>query len=660
MNQLHLKTKQQLMKNEHDFISKLERYEEKNQYKIPRKTLINNENNNNTTKNSNNNDDEKKKGNEKNQKIDLESTNTDYEQETQDFLEEDEPEEDPQINGLYQKYINKITALIEEQIPKLWLFASSHAENKTGNKAENNVLVVASKLLDDVLEKFAIQIRELFFPKNADQMMIFKKIFQLRFALRESIITLKRALRKVKQASIPGRTGMIFSNLVEELVSKFVASLSEFNIFQCSRLYYRETWERDQTHIKAQDMFVTNLPRIFHQKVSHLLDDIKGVIDGNNDDSVDQLGEAVIEMCYGFIDSMHALSMRSKQRSMDLVNTEKTDNDPVNSIEMESLIQENRKPLSIENETNIYALPFFKIPFELLAGFEYGKLSTLSKSLTPLVSFYSENESLPQLAIGDESKNILSRESTSSLGAEIQEKDTDSQSLMRTNTGDSNKQLLILISNLKYSKDVVFPAISQEINSMFRIQNSFERGFSAVSKLATYLESEIKSRYTAQKTKIINRICKKGILFSGFDPAHFPSPSNIRSYVMELLHELVVVHSEIMSVTQKEEFVSRIMKKLLFNIFLIISECIQEFDELSHNASHQILLETEFISQTLQIYSSEKVTQKISEIRSVVRRFNYIYQQNPHSTKNKNHTNIEDLLQKIHQRTSLQFECFQK
>jgi hypothetical protein len=172
--------------------------------------------------------------------------------------------------------------------------------------------------------------------------------------------------------------------------------------------------------------------------------------------------------------------------------------------------------------------------------------------------------------------------------------------------------LLHTIRNSVYCRQTIFPALwSSHLERIPEIvHDDFE--VEAMDLKTTHVQFEfvITQEYIRRKFFRVFKIVRQGILFSGNLimqdwKASFDSVTEIRSYVEEVLLEMVSVHQELASCGVAKERATRILNSLVDQLFLLFFKCVQEMENISPAYCLQLLAELDFVSTVLNKNLSE-------------------------------------------------------
>jgi hypothetical protein len=172
--------------------------------------------------------------------------------------------------------------------------------------------------------------------------------------------------------------------------------------------------------------------------------------------------------------------------------------------------------------------------------------------------------------------------------------------------------LLHLIRNSVYCRQVVFPAMwSLYLEKIPEVYvDDLEVEAMDLKTVHIQLEFAITQEYIRRKSNQVFRLISNGVLHSGNLfmqdwKAGFQNVVEIRSYVEEVLMEMVGVHQELSACGVDKDRSTRILNALTDQLFVSFFKCLQEVENMSPAYSLQLLGEFDFISTVLNKNLSE-------------------------------------------------------
>ncbi len=117
------------------------------------------------------------------------------------------------------------------------------------------------------------------------------------------------------------------------------------------------------------------------------------------------------------------------------------------------------------------------------------------------------------------------------------------------------------------------------------------------------LEQLIFDRYVRSKTLKLNRVIDNSMLCDGINWEMAPEPRGARNHCLQLLLEIVFIHNEVYNSAKME--LDNVLKSLLEKIANHMLATIKVIDRFSPTGAMQVLIEVDFIKETLQKYLTE-------------------------------------------------------
>eukprot|EP00160_Parvularia_atlantis_P021152 Unigene9050_Nuclearia_a/m.27684 Unigene9050_Nuclearia_a/g.27684 ORF Unigene9050_Nuclearia_a/g.27684 Unigene9050_Nuclearia_a/m.27684 type:complete len:559 (+) Unigene9050_Nuclearia_a:945-2621(+) len=168
------------------------------------------------------------------------------------------------------------------------------------------------------------------------------------------------------------------------------------------------------------------------------------------------------------------------------------------------------------------------------------------------------------------------------------------------NVDDPSTRVLVVLSNVVYIRDVMLPALRAEFEAFFQASMSH----AAETALATlgHLESLLYQRYLATKMSGLSQLVEQGMLWSGVNWLQTQRPNEIRSYAYEVLMRLVKVHHQVTDTSRT--ILARVMGDVLGLLAVCYADAVAQIGTFGLGGMMQVLLELEFIQQTLAAYET--------------------------------------------------------
>lgn len=232
-----------------------------------------------------------------------------------------------------------------------------------------------------------------------------------------------------------------------------------------------------------------------------------------------------------------------------------------------------------------------------------------------------------------------------STGSGSQENlDISSQS-MEDNTPDVDERLLIVLNNCRYVRINVLPKLVDSFrNNDYPISDKLKKDLT--SELCD-LENKIFKEYIDQKAEPLLTHVESGMTIGDFKWHNCLPPKDVRSYVKDVIMNLVTVHAQVFAVS--EELVSQVLSRLtdmLVDEFCKLISGVKTFTSAGAVTAH---LEAQAIQEALTAYLSQYARDLFQAAFSKV----------PSITKDSDKRLIEALMTTFKRRMRFQLLCFQ-
>ncbi|KAJ2549321.1 Exocyst complex component S5, partial [Coemansia sp. RSA 1933] len=181
--------------------------------------------------------------------------------------------------------------------------------------------------------------------------------------------------------------------------------------------------------------------------------------------------------------------------------------------------------------------------------------------------------------------------------------------------------VLATLCNLTAFRLFVVPDLlhSKAVRNVFKLDVGSE--LSQLEKMLRRLDEMIFSYYIRDKSKQLSSIVSRGVLMGGFSWSTTELPKDTQPYVSEALLYLVFTHAEIMDLiaevgageehhmVKQQPLTKRVFQVLAENLAQDMLESIRSIDAFSVGGMLQCIVESLFISQTLQVYMTAGATE---------------------------------------------------
>ncbi|KAI8147481.1 exocyst complex component Sec5-domain-containing protein [Fennellomyces sp. T-0311] len=216
-------------------------------------------------------------------------------------------------------------------------------------------------------------------------------------------------------------------------------------------------------------------------------------------------------------------------------------------------------------------------------------------------------------------------------------------------------RILLTVANLAHMRSTVIPKLVGLFNLAYKC--NMDEDLKTLLEVVDQLDKILFNDYIKRKSGLIRDIIRQGILLSGVDWYSIPKPTEVHSYVYEALMTLVMVHSQVSSVTK--QLVHRAVSALLENMANDCLESFRQVERFGMGGMLQATLEIEFMHQTLQQYVTPAASDTLQLIYQSIEQSYDAQQQNSGELQAElNH--VKDLLVFSRKSTVVQFLCFKQ
>eukprot|EP00455_Lapot_gusevi_P035058 TRINITY_DN3879_c0_g1_i1.p1 TRINITY_DN3879_c0_g1~~TRINITY_DN3879_c0_g1_i1.p1 ORF type:complete len:253 (+),score=65.07 TRINITY_DN3879_c0_g1_i1:157-915(+) len=216
-----------------------------------------------------------------------------------------------------------------------------------------------------------------------------------------------------------------------------------------------------------------------------------------------------------------------------------------------------------------------------------------------------------------------------------------------------HRRLLAVLSNCIYSRDRLIPDLwTQFMHMVPKLMISpLQIEYEDITSLYQTLEALVFDDYVRRKTVTLNKIIKKGFMMAGINWAQARPPKEVRSYILDLLLELVFLHEEVYNTAKGE--LDAIMNAVLEKLTMNLLECVKQIDQFGHYGALQALVEVDFVKHTLGRYLSDQANRTFTSIEEILVPF---LDHNPDDQYS--HNRRQELLANAQAAAAMMFECF--
>ncbi|KAI8641657.1 exocyst complex component Sec5-domain-containing protein [Parasitella parasitica] len=216
-------------------------------------------------------------------------------------------------------------------------------------------------------------------------------------------------------------------------------------------------------------------------------------------------------------------------------------------------------------------------------------------------------------------------------------------------------RILLTVSNLDHMRTNVMRKLIDLFEDAYHVK--MEEDLRTLIDVVDQLDEILFGDYIKRKSQMIRDIIRQGILMSGIDWSSIPKPQEVHPFVYEALITLVMVHSQISSVTK--QLVSRALSRLLE---AMANDCLDSFRQVERfgmGGMLQATLEIEFMHQTLSQYVTPTASDTLQSIYQTIEQA-YDPQQQQSSNLQSELGHVKELLVFSRKSTVVQFLCFKQ
>lgn len=204
-----------------------------------------------------------------------------------------------------------------------------------------------------------------------------------------------------------------------------------------------------------------------------------------------------------------------------------------------------------------------------------------------------------------------------------------------------DQRLLMILSNLIYSKTVVAPRLFAFFTS-HGYPYSKDMQASVLAEMDD-LEKKMYDEYMQHKSQKLTNFIQNGASIGGFNWETCPRPSCVRTYVREVIFNLVVVHAEVYSVSAG--LVKKVLEQLVGVVAAQMLTLVKSVKKFSLNGVFHIYVEVMVLQTKLSPFltdqSKKDFQQSLKTLGSI-----------PYDEK------LEDMIAEFEKCTELQTRCF--
>ncbi|KTW25989.1 hypothetical protein T552_03263 [Pneumocystis carinii B80] len=169
---------------------------------------------------------------------------------------------------------------------------------------------------------------------------------------------------------------------------------------------------------------------------------------------------------------------------------------------------------------------------------------------------------------------------------------------------NTNTRILFTLSNFSHLKNSIISTLLKQFESLYSI--SLEDDSKNLYSALVQLDHRLFDDYIKVKSESISEIIKNGILNSNPIWSSEEPPQEIQPYVFNSILSLVVIHSQLSSITSN--LIPRTLNNLVKSLTKALLESFQKINNFGIGGMLQVIIEVEFIKQVLEAYIDEETS----------------------------------------------------
>lgn len=213
--------------------------------------------------------------------------------------------------------------------------------------------------------------------------------------------------------------------------------------------------------------------------------------------------------------------------------------------------------------------------------------------------------------------------------------------------------MLLTLSNLRALRVDIVPNLTTQFENAFSVKLTDESA--TIRDALGQIDKQLFDSYTRPSIQNLRNVIRNGVSSPDWAPAVNEKPTEVRTYVNEVLLSLVLVHSQVS--TTASVLTGQVLAHLLEEISRELLEAFKQRQRYTLSSLMQATLDVEFIAQTLSQYS----TPQASELQSL------IYQELDNGTDTENRMLLQNelpemraVLKGLRDGSRSEFACFRK
>ncbi|BFZ60508.1 Exocyst complex component S5 [Saitoella coloradoensis] len=229
------------------------------------------------------------------------------------------------------------------------------------------------------------------------------------------------------------------------------------------------------------------------------------------------------------------------------------------------------------------------------------------------------------------------------------------EEIREVDASDTDTRILLTVSNMAEMKESVIPKLINQFELAFSL--GMTEDLRTLINVLEQADDKLFKRYINGKARVVSEIVRGGVLNSGIPWATLSRPVEVHSYVYDALVTLVLVHSQVWTLTPS--LLGRIITALTNSLAQDLLDAIRGIDRFGVGGMLQATLEVEFFHQTLSQFVDSTAGEKLS---MVYRAIEDGYTSSDVSAEDLQAElgHVKHLLQHARKATATQFACFRK
>eukprot|EP01080_Neovahlkampfia_damariscottae_P006085 gene6085-10093_t len=228
----------------------------------------------------------------------------------------------------------------------------------------------------------------------------------------------------------------------------------------------------------------------------------------------------------------------------------------------------------------------------------------------------------------------------------------------------SDEHLLVLLNNCTYTKNNILSSVTFKFIETFYFASiaHYQKDVqihtdefinSNIIEFSLYqnLENFVIDAFVQRRSIALLPFYNKGIHLAGYDWKKSLKPTEIRSFVLEILVDLALIHSEV------EKYAKAHTEQIFKTLYEIISQLFEQYirfelDEISENAAFQLDIEFEFIQRALAKYETNVIVAQFLKLQKHLDQISgYVLNFDDESLKT-------EIIRDFSEKTRVQLNCF--